>query len=121
MKAARNAHTIALSLRQRTKETTATADQVGNVREQRREKNADSSIWEDTLVVAEMNLGFVTERLSTLRETIAAQESIVGANEVKFIGLKEENNKRSKALKSELDKIDALIDFLGHPDFLHRR
>ena len=83
--------------------------------------SVDTSIWDDTLVIAHMNLEFVTNRLSKLRESIAAEEMAVGANEVKFIAIREDTNKKSKILKSEIAKMDALIDFLSHPDFMEGR
>ena len=83
--------------------------------------SADNSeveaIWDDTFTVAQMNLEFVTDRVSKLRDSIAAQEKTLDTNEVAFRAIRADNQKKSTVLKLELAKMDALIEFLNHPDF----
>ncbi|KAG0574161.1 hypothetical protein KC19_VG239400 [Ceratodon purpureus] len=75
------------------------------------------TVWEDTLLVARTNLEFVKDRVEKLRESIMEQEKAVGDAEATFNAVRVEANKNLLALKSDTEKMDALIQFLGHRDF----
>ncbi|KAG0573285.1 hypothetical protein KC19_VG165100 [Ceratodon purpureus] len=118
---AQKAHGRALALRTKAKESGAILVEHDDGTHHNSDASREESLWDDTLVLAHMNLEFVTNRLSKLRESIAAEEMTVGANEVKFIAVQEDTKKKNKMLKSEIAKMDALIDFLNHPDFFKGR
>ena len=113
---AQKAHGRALALRKKAQDAGATTipDRGGN--QHNIGASDEESLWDETFVIAHMNLEFVTNRVTKLRESIAAEEMTLGAGEVKYIEIKEDTNKKSMVLKSEIAKMNALIDFLSHPD-----
>ncbi|KAG0597007.1 hypothetical protein M758_UG303600 [Ceratodon purpureus] len=117
---AQNAHGRAVAMQTKAKENRTPKFTQVDGSDQRTAKSGEESIWEDTFLIANSNLEFVTDRVSKLRESIASQKRTVGANEVTYLAIKEDTEKKSNALKSEKEKMDALIDFFSHPDRFER-
>ncbi|KAG0593844.1 hypothetical protein M758_UG024500, partial [Ceratodon purpureus] len=118
---AQKAHGRALALRTKVKESGAPTIPHDEGSHHSIGASREESIWDDTFFIAHMNLEFVTTGVSELRESIATEEMTIGANKMKYIAMQDDTNKKSIILKSEIAKMDALIDFLSHPDFFEGR
>ncbi|KAG0593482.1 hypothetical protein KC19_1G333400, partial [Ceratodon purpureus] len=114
---AHRAHSRALSLRTKAKESASPTTPSTYGMESSPINSDIESIWDDNVHIAKMNLDFLTERVSKLRESSVAQEETLGTAEHAFQAICEGNQKKTSALNLELAKMEALIEFLNHPDF----
>ena len=73
-------------------------------------------VLDDTVLIAGDNLEFAKDQVKKLKHSIAAEESTMAVIEETYFGIREETNKKYEDLKAEQAKMDALIDFLSHPD-----
>ncbi|KAG0574881.1 hypothetical protein KC19_VG299800 [Ceratodon purpureus] len=114
---AHRAYSRALSLRTKAKESASPTTPSANGMESSPINSGIEGIWDDNVHIAKMNLDFLTERVSKLRDSTVAQEVTLGTVEDAFQAIREGNQKKTSALNSELAKMEALIEFLNHPDF----
>ncbi|KAG0624621.1 hypothetical protein M758_3G261700 [Ceratodon purpureus] len=116
---AHRAHSRALSLRAKARDSASPTTPSAYGMESSPMNSEIENIWDDNVHIAKMNLDFLTERVSKLRESAVAQEVTLGTAEHAFQVICEGHQKKTSALNSELAKMEALIEFLDHPDFFN--